>query len=544
MERVKYATTRRWVRGASAVAFFVLADCGTGATQDGGPHLDAAHDMVSVDVLADTGGIDALTDSGGPDVATDAARDDTTTADSSVDDAVATDVAMDVFGADDAEGPDVASSDAVSSDGALSDAACGAPGDACSGVAPCCGGACSTALGLCLAGSCGGAGMRCAAPSDCCSASCVGGTCQSASITTLDDDRDRVLDTLAQVNHEASRCAQWTRLDDIQKGLFLTHSDQLGNRSCMENASITSGSLDGSGNCGGSNSCRCAAGSSMAFAHVFKLWTVNGSDPGCSCTETSDGYHCCNGGGEWHRMFFTADDELIDHFRRTSAALPEWHASTDLAGPHAPFTQSAETQASPRGQTHFWANDSQAVTLARRGVTGVLEPHIVELDNDYNLLHDSNPEGCYGFFGLGCTYGRIQFRQAWIGRGNQAATTFRANGEPSSHSELAGDAVYAPRCPTSHVDAVVAPRIRRGAVIAIQGSGFTDCAMHVACGNVVHLRTHSGEAVITAGSPFDLAESAVEIRVQIPEEIGTGEAYAWVVVGGVLSNLAPIVIEP
>lgn len=59
---------------------------------------------------------------------------------------------------------------------------------------------------------------------------------------------------------------------------------------------------------------------------------------------------------------------------------------------------------------------------------------------------------------------------------------------------------------------------------------------------MIHLRTRANEVVIDAGSPLALYESATEMRVQIPAELGTGDAYAWVVVGGVLSNLAPLQI--
>ena len=82
--------------------------------------------------------------------------------------------------------------------------------------------------------------------------------------------------------------------------------------------------------------------------------------------------------------------------------------------------------------------------LEREGVEGVFEPHIVELDNDYNILHDSNPEGCYGFAGLLCTYGRVLYRSSWHGYGNAAPTTFRDNGEPSPQTALAADEVYRP----------------------------------------------------------------------------------------------------
>lgn len=345
--------------------------------------------------------------------------------------------------------------------------------------------------------TCLAAGATCGASGDCCSASCLGGKCAMLGSSTLDDDRDRLLETYALVQKLADRCAAWSKLDGIQKGIFLTHTDMLGNRSCV-------------------GASKCAKTDDQALPHVFQLWAMNGSDPGCSCTITSTGYNCCNGGGEWHRVFFTADDRLIQ-MMRDRAGLPEWKASSDLAGPHAPFSQSNETSTgSPRGQIHFWAKDADASSLKRTGVTGVNDPHIVELDNDYNLLHDSNPEGCYGVFGLGCSYGRVSFKKTWSDKGNQAATTFRGNGEPSAIAELAGDAVYAPRCPTAKL-ASVAP-LKVGNPVKLTGAGF-------GTGNVVHLRSRAGEAVLSG--KFVLAESATEITLFVPSTVATGETLVW-----------------
>lgn len=362
---------------------------------------------------------------------------------------------------------------------------------------------------------CAAAASACTKNDECCSSSCVSGKCQMLGAASLDDDRDRVLETYAGVKGVADRCAAWSALNGTQKGIFLTHTDMLGNRSCMEN--------------GGAN---CAATADQAFAHVFKLWAINGSDPSCSCTITSTGYKCCNGGGEFHRIYFSADDLLIQYLRNVSAGLPEWGPSKDLAGPHDPFTQSDETATgSPRGQVHFWAKVEESKSLTRNGVNGVTDSYIVELDNDYNIVHDSNPEGCYGVFGIGCSYGRAMFKKSWSDKGNRATTTFRGNGEPSAIPELASDAIYAPRCPTARVTSVSPPR--PDSVVTLTGTGFTPAS-------VVHFRTRAGETVLSG--PFIVSASSTELRVHLPAESTLGEAYAWVVVDGVLSNLVPVTI--
>jgi len=105
---------------------------------------------------------------------------------------------------------------------------------------------------------------------------------------------------------------------------------------------------------------------------------------------------------------------LIEAFRSDDDWLPEWAASRDLAGPHDPFTQSSETvNGQPTGQAHFFASDDDMVILERPGVEGVSDPHIIEIDIDYNLIHESNPECDYLF-----VPGRQVYEEFWSGHGN------------------------------------------------------------------------------------------------------------------------------
>ena len=355
-----------------------------------------------------------------------------------------------------------------------------------------------------------------------------------------------MLGTLAALQGAADRCALWKTLSDVQRGVFLTHTDLLGNRSCMRNDDIQSGALDANANCPDkTNPCQCPAGSPMALDHVVKLWAIQGSDPGCACAEGPNGYKCCNGGEDWHRVFFTADDSLILYLREVSDGLPAWGLSSDPGGPHAPFTFSSETlRGQPTGQAHFFRNDSQAVALQRPGVMGVLEPHLVELDNDYNLQHNSNPEGCYGLAGHLCSYGRVHFKNVWSETGNQAATTFAENGEPSAIDALAGDEVWSPRCgpAISSVTGQGGGQVGRGSVLVVRGTGFAGCPDGRRCGNSVVLRTRADSAIVDDASPFNLAQASGELRVQVPAEIAAGEAWLYVQVGGVLSDPAPLTL--
>lgn len=370
-------------------------------------------------------------------------------------------------------------------------------------------------------------------------------------VVSLDHNRNRLLDTLAQIKGASDRCTYWGTFTNVERGIFLTHTDMLGARTCLENASIYSNSLDKSGNCTSTVPCNCVLGSDMALDHVVKLWTVNGNDPTCSYTEGANGYTCCNGGIEWHRTFSGADNLLISYFRNYAAGLPEWGRSTDFAGPHSPFTQESETvRGSPRGQTNFWADNSQASVLTRNGVVGVFDPQIIEMDQDYNIIHDSNPEGAYSG-----KYGRALYKRNWhwgqytyTDRGDKAPTDYRGNGEPSAIPELDNtnygippDVVWSPTCGGGHINpnGVVnsatgsSADIHPGVQISIFGTGFATS------GQVVYVRTRSTIAALTPSS-----QSAGEIDVVLPTTTGTGEAYVYVTAGTVLTNLQAVTINP
>ncbi len=422
---------------------------------------------------------------------------------------------------------------------------CAAPGEGCGSPARCCSGLCAS--GMCQAATCGAAGAICSEPADCCSWSCLQHACQPLAPTSTDENRNRLLETLAQLRKASDRCALWPTLSDVQQGVFLTHTDMLGERSCLENSAVTSGPLDGSGTCiVASNPCQCAPGSAMALDHVYRLWSVSGNDPTCSCSKEASGYKCCNGGKDWHRTFLSADDHLIARLRAVASGLPAWRASTDLIGPHAPFDQSGETERDrPRGQTHFWSTDAKAVPLTRPGVEGVLDPHAVELDNDYNLVHDSSPEGCYGLFGVGCVYGRVIFKQAWSDAGNKASTTFAGNGQPGPIAELAADATWSPRCASARIEGVVAVGggpLRAGTVIAVRGTGFLTCPAGRGCGNLLRLRTRG--ATLVVGASLWVAETPTELRVQLPASLAPGEGYLYLTTGGRLSNAVFVTLVP
>lgn len=276
---------------------------------------------------------------------------------------------------------------------------------------------------------------------------------------SLKTNRDRLMHNYALTHGYANGAHAWSYMSPSQKGVFLTITDLLGRRTFMtpdstilhdytyygdeddqafgcpalnaENPSCNDGcyvhpinyygpacilvsgqSCAEMGKCGDNPTVFPRTNHDMALNHVNKIYAINGSN-GSNC-----------GGGEYNRIFFQADDALMYAIRNASYPFPIlpfslWQTSTDFAGPHSPFTQSKETNTNyPKGQMHEFAWDYEAVTLSRPGVYGVFDPHVVELDIDYELgnifsgLHPSNPECSYG--GL---YGRYKYENNWYARG-------------------------------------------------------------------------------------------------------------------------------
>jgi len=274
---------------------------------------------------------------------------------------------------------------------------------------------------------------------------------------SLKTNRDRLLDSYALHTGRADRQQAWNEMTNVQKGVFLTVTDMLGRRTYMhqnrnytdtfltptqsdydlgcvrKNAwgrnidlegafispidivpggeqpmpdmSIPCEFVDAStcierGHCSASLAPR--TDHDMALNHVTTLYAVNGNNGG-GC-----------GGINNHRLFFSADDELIYKLRNIDVLAPVgWRRSEDLGGTHSPFTQSRETMhGQPRGQTQQWAWDYEAVYMTRPGVYGVYDPHLVEMDIDYNWIHDSNPECSYDG-----TYGRYKYQNTWYNQG-------------------------------------------------------------------------------------------------------------------------------
>jgi hypothetical protein len=266
-------------------------------------------------------------------------------------------------------------------------------------------------------------------------------------------NRDRLLDTLAEAHGRPDRCAEWNSMGPNQRGVFLTLTDLMYG-SWMYRPPIKRylATNTAEGNCIAcqypGTECRygyeCETNGKTCLAYVKPYpqaaysvcMSAQGAGPQYTYTVEqprtgiylekmldhvtriySMAAETTSCGGADNRMYFSADDTLMFALRNLDYAPLGWRNSEDFAGPHSPFTQSRETfSGKPRGQTHQFAWDSEAVWVQKSGMwTAVYDPHLVELDMDYNWIHDSNPECFYEG-----EYGRNRYINHWSGQGYPA----------------------------------------------------------------------------------------------------------------------------
>lgn len=184
----------------------------------------------------------------------------------------------------------------------------------------------------------------------------------------------------------------WQKLDPSSQAVFLTLTARM------------QGSLLGSD-------------STSMLSHITAVYRVSG---GQGATATTPG--SC-GGGEHNRMIMSMDATLRGALlaanehkgaKQSNAkydlgdVVPSsaWRDSHDLGGPHAPFDRSDETTGgAPRAQTHYFADptSSQASSpLGRQDLATLVDPNALEMDQDYDCVHSSNPLCTYVTYGPYC----------------------------------------------------------------------------------------------------------------------------------------------
>lgn len=226
-------------------------------------------------------------------------------------------------------------------------------------------------------------------------------------VDTLVSNRDRLLATYLdylvtsatapQTNglsggNVSSVCDLWIKLDPSARAAFLTITARL------------QGSLLG-------------ADLSSMLSHVTKVYRIAG---GQGATATDPG--SC-GGGEDNRLIMSMDITLHDALlaanqhqgakqgngRPDISDIPAgkaWRDAHDLGGPHAPFDVSDETEeGAPRGQTQYFASlvsPPATSPLGRVDLMSLVDPLALEMDQDYDCVHASNPLCSYITYGPLC----------------------------------------------------------------------------------------------------------------------------------------------
>lgn len=198
-----------------------------------------------------------------------------------------------------------------------------------------------------------------------------------AAPVTLADHRDRLFRGNPALGTGADVCARWTSLDASRRAVFLTLTHRLFISHLADDTPL------------------------LAEVTAVKL-VLGGGASGTTC-----------GGAENNRLFLTISPRLwqamVDTWNGThtltDGAASTWIHTEDVAGPHDPFTASAETDTGlsclgpielsgskpPTAQAHFFL-DGDAVPVQRgAGIDLPADRYLLEIDHDFDCLHQSNP---------------------------------------------------------------------------------------------------------------------------------------------------------
>jgi hypothetical protein len=186
---------------------------------------------------------------------------------------------------------------------------------------------------------------------------------------SMDANRNRIFADWAARHGQSNVCQAWENLSCAAKGSFLTLTHRL-------QVSIL-------------------PDYKTPLDHVTSCYAILGDE--------EDGNHC---GGDDNRIFVSMDDYLWYMMAYANIGYITsidqnnnnyWTQSSDPFGPHSPFDASNETSyGHPRGQMHFWISDEGFWTpVNSTGVPGIIDPNMMEIDQDYDWNHPSSTECTY-----------------------------------------------------------------------------------------------------------------------------------------------------
>lgn len=204
------------------------------------------------------------------------------------------------------------------------------------------------------------------------SAAAAGAPADAAVPATLSSLRQALYSGYAS----SDTCAAWDGLNASEREVFLTLTHRLFLSKTPDGASM--------------------------LEHMTKLWLIRGGG--------NDGSTC--GGSENNRLFLSMSAYLWQHMVTTWQGTTSvtdgggafWAKTADIAGPHSPFDASNETETGlrctllietsgskpPTAQAHFF-QDGSAVPVKRGPIDLPSDPHMLEIDHDFDCIHRSNP---------------------------------------------------------------------------------------------------------------------------------------------------------
>jgi hypothetical protein len=177
--------------------------------------------------------------------------------------------------------------------------------------------------------------------------------------------------------HTSTPCETWASYDESARAVFLTITHRL----------YLSRTPDGR----------------RMLEHIDGLHLVRGGG--------SSGTSC--GGAENNRLFLSMDASLwqlaVETWDGTNTiddgSGGSWAHTSDIAGPHDPFHASIETRTGldcvllvetsdsrpPTAQAHFFLDGSAVPVERGPDISLPADPTMLEIDQDFDCLHDSNP---------------------------------------------------------------------------------------------------------------------------------------------------------
>jgi hypothetical protein len=372
-------------------------------------------------------------------------------------------------------------------------------------------------------------------------------------------NRDRLLDSYAQHKGMQDRHEVWEWMNSVRRGVFLTITHNLWHHYLMFPESKYYVRYDSDCSSAGddcSDRClvRCLPGDPFCpdLDHCMQMSGYECAQAGkCDLIESPrdgiyaeklidhvDGVYAVLDGGDPYgrgscggennnRIFFSLDERGIAAVRNIYPIfLPGIKQSGDRGGPHWPFNGSRETiHGQPRGQLHYFLWDWDAISLdGRREMSGVFDPWAMEVDIDYNWIHDSNPL---------CTYsgdlGLDDYRDKW-------GETHKPNPWwPVEYHYTPGGYLGNKILKDGVVDAWTYTReTTPNRYASIFGSGFA------AAGNQVHFVRDALNQVLHVTPVY---ESEVQINVLVPNLVGTIHVYVTDATGR-RSNTETITVNP